>query len=151
MIRVMVSGGFDPIRRGHLQHFQLAKKLGDWLIVSVNPDEDMVRKKKYCFMPLEERQAIIRELRCVDEVITTIGKDGTQAETLRMVKPDIFAKGGDRTPDNMPQSEIDACREIGCKIVYGVGEKITSSQEAVKRAALILLERGELNEEKIKP
>lgn len=132
-VRVMVAGGFDPLHIGHLAHFQMAKKLGDWLIVSVNPDSDMIRKKGYCFMPLEERREIIKELRCVDEVLTTIDNDGTQAETLKLVKPDIFAKGGDRTPGNMPQNEVDACEEIGCKIVYGVGPKLTSSSELVRR------------------
>ena len=131
MVRVMVSGGFDPLHIGHLRHMQLAKELGDWLIVSVNPDVDMTRKKGYCFMPLEQRAAIIEGLKCVDEVTVTIDRDGTQVETLRLVRPDIFAKGGDRTPDNMVQSEIEICDRLGIRIVYGVGEKLSSSSDLV--------------------
>jgi D-beta-D-heptose 7-phosphate kinase/D-beta-D-heptose 1-phosphate adenosyltransferase len=112
----------------------LAKKLGDYLIVMVNPDRDMVRKKGYCLLPLEHRLAILKELRCVDEVVVIIDKDGTCAETLKMIRPQIFAKGGDRTPNNMPENEIKACQEIGCKIVYGIGPKIASSQDLVKKA-----------------
>jgi D-beta-D-heptose 7-phosphate kinase/D-beta-D-heptose 1-phosphate adenosyltransferase len=133
MTKVAVSGGFDPLHLGHLRHMQLAKGLGDYLIVMVNPDRDMVRKKGYCFMPLEQRMEIVRGLRCVDEVVVIIDKDGTCAETLKMIHPEIFAKGGDRTPDNMPENEIKACQEIGCKIVYGIGLKIMSSQDLVKK------------------
>lgn len=133
MIRVAVSGGFDPLHLGHLRHMQLAKKLGDYLIVMINPDRDMIRKKGYCFMPLEQRLEIIKELRCVDEVVVIIDEDGSCAETLKRVHPDIFAKGGDRVPETMPPNEIEACCEIGCKIVYGVGEKLDSSSSLVRR------------------
>jgi hypothetical protein len=55
--------------------------------------------------------------------------DGTVAKTLRFLKPNIFAKGGDRTPDNMPRNEIETCSKIGCEIRYGIGGLITSSTE----------------------
>jgi len=134
MIKVAVAGGFDPLHIGHLEHIRKAKKLGDWLVVIVNPDADLIRKKGYVFMPLEHRKAILEALREVDEVVVSIDSDGTVAKTLKLIKPDIFAKGGDRTPDNMPQNEIDACQEIGCKIVYGLGDKLDSSQWIVARA-----------------
>ena len=134
MIKVCCAGGFDPLHIGHIRHLQLAKQLGDMLIVLVSNDEDMIRKKGYCFMPLNERMEILRALTCIDVVIPTIDKDGTQAQTLRYVKPNIFAKGGDRlSPSNMPQGEIDACKEIGCEIVYGIGEQIQSSSYLIKR------------------
>ena len=123
----------DPLHVGHIRHLQLAKQLGDMLIVLVSNDEDMIRKKGYCFMPLAERMEILRALSCVDMVIPTIDKDGTQTETLKSVKADIFVKGGDRSPFNMPQGEIDTCKEIGCKIVYGIGEQIQSSSYLVER------------------
>lgn len=132
MVRVAVAGGFDPLHIGHLRHFQKAKTLGDYLIVLVSNDEDMIRKKGYCFMPLEDRMKILKELRCVDEVIATVDNDGTQAETLKLVKPDIFAKGGDRIPDNMPQNEIEVCEEVDCKIVYGVGSQLRESSKLVE-------------------
>jgi cytidyltransferase-like protein len=132
MIHVVVSGGFDPLHIGHVKHLQLAKSLGDYLTVLVSTDSDMVNKKGFCFMPLNERIAIIQELKCVDSVMETIDTDGTQAKTLRLIKPSIYAKGGDRIPDNMPVNEIIACEEIGCKIVYGVGEQLQSSTNLVR-------------------
>ena len=131
MVRVAVAGGFDPIHIGHLRHLQMAKRLGNHLIVMVSNDEDMVRKKGYCFMPLEERVEILKELKCVDEVVETKDNDGTQARTLQAIKPDIFAKGGDRTPGNMPQNEITVCNELGISIVYGVGEQMKSSSQMI--------------------
>ena len=74
---------------------------------------------------------ILRGLRCVDRVVATVDKDGTQTETLRMIKPNIFAKGGDRTPDNMPIGEVKTCEEIGCVIKYGVGKLLRSSTALV--------------------
>ena len=84
-------------------------------------------------MHLEERIELIEIYPFVDEVVASIDKDGTVAETLRWLKPDIFAKGGDRTPANMPQNEIDVCQEIGCKIIYGVGDRLQSSSDLVRR------------------
>jgi cytidyltransferase-like protein len=131
---VAVAGGFDPIHIGHIRHMKAAKKLGDQLIAIVSSDEDMERKKGFCFMPLEQRVEIVESLRFVDQVVVSKDTDGTVAQTLLELKPDIFAKGGDRTPDNMPQNEIDVCREIGCQIAYGVGEQLSSSTNLVRRA-----------------
>jgi cytidyltransferase-like protein len=133
MIKVAVAGGWDPLHIGHVRHIEEASKLGDWLVVLVSSDEDMVRKKGTAFMPLNERVEILKALRWVDEVVVTIDKDGTMAETLKIVKPNIFAKGGDRTPDNMPTNEVEACKEIDCKIVYGVGKRLQSSSALLKR------------------
>jgi cytidyltransferase-like protein len=133
MIKVAVAGGWDPLHIGHVRHIEEASKLGDWLVVLVSSDEDMVRKKGMAFMPLNERVEILKALRWVDEVVVTIDKDGTMAETLKIVKPNIFAKGGDRTPDNMPTNEVEACKEIDCEIVYGVGKRLQSSSALLKR------------------
>ena len=145
MLRVAVAGGFDPLHIGHLRHFQKAKNLGDYLIVLVSNDEDMVRKKGYCFMPLEERVEILRALSCVDEVVPTIDSDGTQYRTLQLVKPDIFAKGGDRIPENMPEKEIQICNKLGIQIVYGVGEQIKSSSQIVHDLTEIICRRRQEN------
>jgi len=132
-MRVAIAGGFDPFHHGHLDHLKKAMALGDYLIVLVSNDRDMIRKKGGAAIPLEKRieimEIILKGLGYAGEVLETIDKDGTQAETLRMVRPNIFAKGGDRTPDNMPQNEIEACREIGCKIIYGVGKRLASSTD----------------------
>jgi len=128
LVRVAVSGGFDPFPHvGHLAHFKLAKELGDHLTVIVNSDEFLVRKKGVAHTPLVERLEQVKALRYVDEVVVSIDQDQTVAETLRLVKPDIFAKGGDRTPDNMPTNELDVCKEIGCEIVYGVQGRVRRS------------------------
>ena len=66
------------------------------------------------------------------DYVEVIDKDGGCADTLRLVMPNIFAKGGDRIPSNMPQKEVDVCREIGCDIVYGVGDQLNSSSKLVK-------------------
>ena len=137
---VAVSGGFDPINGlGHLTHIQEARKLGDRLVVLLSRDDQLVvkgNKVNGTFYPdIADRIAIIKELRSIDEVVVNIDPDGLCAETLNLVRPQIFAKGGDRDLGNMPPSEIAACKEIGCRIVYGVGEpKTTSSSELVRRS-----------------
>jgi len=128
MVTVAVAGKFDPLHFGHLEHIRLASYLGDKLVVITHPDDVLIKVKGYCLLPLRDRVAILRALRYVDEVRVSIDGDGRCARTLELIKPDIFAKGGDRTPDNMPQSEIEICNRIGCKIVYGVGKTYGSSQ-----------------------
>ena len=126
--KVAVSGGFDPfVHAGHRAHFKFAKELGDHLIVIVNSDEFLIKKKGIVGTPLEDRLSAVRDLRYVDEVVVSIDQDQTVAETLRLIKPDLFVKGGDRTPDNMPQKELDVCEELGIKIIYGVQGKIRHS------------------------
>ena len=125
---VVVSCHLDPLHRGHVEHMRLAAKLGDCLIVIIGSDEQILRKYGNILQPLYRRvERLIRKAPFIVGVVVSIDKDSTQVETLRLIKPDIFAKGGDRTIDNMPKSEIDVCREIGCKIIYGVGDKINSS------------------------
>ena len=139
-IKVVVSGGFDPLNGlGHLTHITEAKKLGDWLTVIISRDDQLIskgNKPNGPFYPsIADRIAIIRELKSVDEVIVNIDKDLTCAESLKMVRPQIFAKGGDRNPQTMPKNEIAVCEEIGCKVVYNVGNpKVTSSSQLIRRA-----------------
>jgi D-beta-D-heptose 7-phosphate kinase/D-beta-D-heptose 1-phosphate adenosyltransferase len=136
MVTVCVAGAFDPVHRGHIRHLQEARGLGDRLVVLLNPDRDLLTKKGFVFMTWQERWEILMELRAVDAVIEITDLDGTCAGTLAKVKPDLFAKGGDRGPDNMPQSELDICEKLGIQVVYGVGGgKIQSSSELVRAAA----------------
>jgi D-beta-D-heptose 7-phosphate kinase/D-beta-D-heptose 1-phosphate adenosyltransferase len=127
--KVLVSGFFDPVHRGHIAYFREAKRLGDWLVVATHRDECCIRKKGSCFMPLEDRIAILEAIKYVDEVVVCEpGCYLTSCNFLLRVKPDIFAKGGDRTPKNMPKAELELCEKLDIKIVYGVGgEKIQSS------------------------
>ena len=132
---VAVAGAFDPVHIGHIEHLRQARRLGDRLVVILNPDADLLLKKSFFFMTYAERKVILEEFRCVDEVVPAIDGNGTVAETLRVLRPAIFAKGGDRTHDRMPQNELDVCRELWIKIVYGVGGgKIQSSSELVRAA-----------------
>jgi D-beta-D-heptose 7-phosphate kinase/D-beta-D-heptose 1-phosphate adenosyltransferase len=106
---------------------KLAKKLGDQLIVIVDNDQNLIAKKGFVYYSLEWRIELLQDYNFIDQVIPNIDLSGCCAETLRMIRPNVFAKGGDRTANNMPQIEIDVCREIGCEIVYGVGEVVSSS------------------------
>ncbi len=138
---VAVSGGFDPLNgKGHLTHIQEAKKLGDKLVVILSRNDQLVakgNKPNGTFYPdIKDRMAIIKGLRAVDEVVLNMDTGLECAETLRMVMPDIFAEGGDRVKNTMPQCELDVCEEIGCRIVYNVGDpKTTSSSELVRGAS----------------
>ena len=122
---VATSGYFDPLHVGHLECLELASQLGDKLIVIVNSDLQAKQKKGKSFIMEEDRLKIVAALRCVDEVFLSIDKDSTQCESLKHLKPDIFAKGGDRTSDEIP--ELSICRELGIRIVDGLGKKIRSS------------------------
>ena len=124
---VVTSGYFDPLHVGHLECLELAKQLGDKLIVIVNSDLQAKLKKGKSFMKQEDRMKIILALQCVDEVFLSIDKDKSQCESLRYLKPDIFAKGGDRMSDEIPEAKV--CRELGIEIVDGLGKKIRSSSK----------------------
>lgn len=137
MVTVAVSGGFDPIHNGHVRMFVEAKRrFGDRLIVILNNDNWLRAKKGYVFMPEEMRAEIIRELRCVDEVyITKHEKDDPDmsvCEALREINPTVFANGGDRFADNIPEKVL--CDRLGILTMFNVGGgKIASSSELVKR------------------
>lgn len=134
-IVVATGGGFDPLHEGHIRLFKEAKKLGDVLVVMLNSDEQLLKKKGNTFYPSEtERKEIVESIKCVDKVIIDPGKDITCEEALKIIKPDILAKGGDRVAISMPEIELNVCQELGCKIVYNVGgEKVQSSSWLLKR------------------
>ena len=119
---VVVSGGFDPIHSGHIKLIKAAKLLGDMLIVGINSDEWLAYKKGRAFMPWQERLCILNNLSAVDEVYTFDDEDGTACHLLQQVRahyPDsqiVFANGGDRTKDNIPEMSVD-----GVEFVFGVG------------------------------
>jgi len=133
MKKVVASGYFDPIHVGHIKYLQEAKKLGDKLIVIINNDFQAKRKKGKPFMRETERAVIVGELKCVDSVRISLDTDETVCNTLRAIHPDIFANGGDRTSDEVPETEV--CRELGIEMVFGVGgKKIQSSSNLIKNA-----------------
>lgn len=124
---VVASGYFDPIHVGHIEYLEMAAKLGDKLIVIVNNDNQAALKKGTPFMTEGDRLKIVSSLKCVDEVFLSIDEDPTVCRSLQAVNPDIFAKGGDRFVDEIP--EASTCKEIGAEIVDGLGMKIRSSSD----------------------
>ncbi|MBI4187757.1 MAG: adenylyltransferase/cytidyltransferase family protein [Chloroflexi bacterium] len=134
-IVVATGGGFDPLHEGHIRLLKEARQLGDVLVVMLNSDEQLRKKKGQTFyLSQDERKEILESIRYVDKVIIDPGKDTTCEDALRLVKPDILAKGGDRVEGVMPEIELSVCREIGCRIIYNVGgEKVQSSSWLLKR------------------
>lgn len=127
---VATSGGFDPIHIGHIRLFKEAKKLGNKLLVILNTDAFLLCKKGYVFIPFDERKEILEAIKYIDEVVPCIDIDQTVCKTLEKLKPDIFAKGGDRIELNTP--EVSLCRELGIKVIFNVGgAKIQSSSHLI--------------------
>jgi len=126
---VVVSGYFDPLHVGHIELLEKAKALGDWLIVIVNNDKQAELKKGKSFMSEEDRVKIISSLKAVDQAFLAIDKDGSVCESLRQLNPDVFANGGDRLNDEIPEAKI--CEELDIEIIDGLGQKIRSSSEIV--------------------
>jgi cytidyltransferase-like protein len=132
---VLVTGGFDPLHSGHIKYFKAAKSLGDRLVVGVNSDAWLSRKKGRPFMPIWERAALIQELKCVDHVEffrDTYDSDGSAKafikDSLELYHKDeiIFANGGDRTFKNIPEMDIQDNR---LNFAFGIGgdDKANSS------------------------
>lgn len=129
---VAVSGGFDPIHKGHVRMIRAASAFGN-VIVIANSDEWLMRKKGYVFMPFEERAEIIESIKGVTAVVKAKDDDETVCETLRDLRPDAFANGGDRKGDNVP--EVALCDELGIKMLWNVGgDKIQSSSWLVEKS-----------------
>ena len=118
----MLQADFDPLHSGHIEYFRAAKQLGDLLIVGLNSDEWLARKKGQPFMPWQERATIVAALNTVDRVINFDDSDDSAKDAIRKVKeifPNhqiIFANGGDRTKENIPEMVIS-----DIQFVFGVG------------------------------
>ncbi len=129
---VLVTGGFDPIHSGHIEYFRAAKALGDELIVGINSDAWLSRKKGQEFMPFKERRAIIQALKMVDGTVEFNDDDNSSINAIHKVRLNypsekiIFANGGDRTKDNIPEMSY---RDDNVQFKFGVGgtAKINSS------------------------
>jgi cytidyltransferase-like protein len=129
---VLVTGGFDPLHSGHIEYFKSAKKLGDLLVVGINSDTWLSRKKGAPFMPEKERNAIVKNLSMVDRTIFFNDRDGSAKEAIRDLRalyPNdqiVFANGGDRTQENIPEMDI---KDDNLVFAFGVGgeNKMNSS------------------------
>tara|TARA_Y100000034_G_scaffold29868_1_gene36387 strand:+ start:89 stop:511 length:423 start_codon:yes stop_codon:yes gene_type:complete len=128
---IINSGYFDPLHIGHLECMELSKPLGDKLIIILNNDHQCSLKKGKPFMPQEERKKIVESIKYVDEVFISIDKDKSVCKSIKAVAEKykgheiIFAKGGDRFSDEIPEAKV--CKEYRIKIVDNLGKKIQSS------------------------
>ena len=120
---VVVSGGFDPIHSGHIFYLLEAKKFGDRLIVALNSDEWLIKKKGKEFMSFKERKIILENLICVDQVIDfeddNLGSCINALKSIKKMFPNdeiIFANGGDRNKENIPEMT-----EEGIQFLSGIG------------------------------
>jgi cytidyltransferase-like protein len=135
---VVVSGGFDPVHSGHISLFKAAKELGELLIVGMNSDEWLTRKKGKPFMPYHERYSVISSIRYVDIVMKFNDDDDSACDLLERIKKMfydyhiIFANGGDRNETNNREIHVP-----GITFRYGVGgeHKMNSSSYILKQWA----------------
>lgn len=141
MKRVIVSGYFNPLHGGHLDMFEAASQLGDYLIVVVNNDVQQVMKKGKVILEEQNRLRLIEALRIVDEVILSLDKaDTSQTSTLRMIRqkyPDdelLFANGGDRSTGlSLPENEYAMCQSCNIEMVFGVGSHEVEKRDSSTR------------------
>ena len=133
---VLVTGGFDPLHSGHIAYLQEARQLGDTLIVGLNSDAWLTRKKGRAFMPVDERGAIIDALGCVDKVIGFDEEYDADNSACKFIKdmleynPQariIFANGGDRKTGNIPEESVIDSRLMFAQSVGGDDKKNSSS------------------------
>ena len=128
----MLQADFDPLHSGHIAYFEAARALGDRLVVGINSDAWLTRKKGRPFMPAAERRAIIENLRRVDRVIEFNDDDDTAIDAIRAVRDYyirpgtkfIFANGGDRTPNNIPEMVFN---DVDFQFGVGGENKMNSS------------------------
>ncbi len=132
---ITASGGFDPVGSHHCSLILDSAKYGD-VIVILNSDEWLVRKKGYYFQTFEERKNILLAIKGVVDVVKAKDDDGTVCQSLREIKPDFFANGGDRKVKNCP--EIEVCEELGITMLWGIGgdTKTGSSSQTVEEALI---------------
>ena len=120
---VVVSGGFDPIHSGHIEYLKSAKEYGNKLIVALNSDRWLEKKKGKFFMPFSERYEIVSSIQYVDEVIDFDDDfQGSCINALEKVKKQypnekiFFANGGDRNHSNIPEMSVE-----GIKFLFSIG------------------------------
>lgn len=137
---VVTSGFFNPLHAGHVNLIKAAKAMGDFLVVIVNNDEQVRTKGSAPFMPQHERLEIIKAIAGVDEAFLAIDQDGYVPESLKAIAKKhaghelIFAKGGDRNFDNLPDSEKQVCKDFNITVVSNVGgEKVQSSSWLINK------------------
>ncbi|MAC41837.1 MAG: cytidyltransferase [Pelagibacterales bacterium] len=131
-IAIIVSGYFNPIHKGHIEYFNIAKSNGDYLFVIVNNDIQRELKGSKKFMLQDERLIIVENLKCVDKVFLSVDRDRTVIKTIEKISNQFsndyllcFANGGDQNNMTIPESDI--CSKLGIRMIDGLGDKIQSS------------------------
>jgi D-beta-D-heptose 7-phosphate kinase/D-beta-D-heptose 1-phosphate adenosyltransferase len=141
---IITSGYFDPVHVGHVECLELARGLGDKLIVIINNDHQAHLKKGKAFMSDHDRSKIIQAFADVDEVFISIDTDNSVCKSIEAVwrqytgiaEEIIFAKGGDRMSSEIPEATL--CNSLNIKIVDGLGAKIRSSSDLTAAYAHLL-------------
>ena len=135
---IIVSGYFNPIHKGHLEYFQNAKKLADFLFVIVNSDHQRALKQSKEFQLEDERMLIVSSLKPVDKAVLSVDKDRTVCQTIASIANDYgqeydlaFANGGDQNNNTIPERPI--CEKMGIALLDGLGDKIQSSSWLLKK------------------
>jgi cytidyltransferase-like protein len=135
---IIVSGYFNPIHKGHIEYFNKAKAIGDYLIVIVNSDYQRELKGSIEFQNEDERVFIVSNIKSIDKVYLSIDQDRTVCETIRYIHQKLsadfelaFANGGDQDNNSIP--EVPVCIELGIELIDGLGDKIQSSSWLLKR------------------
>lgn len=133
MPSILISGGFDPVHGGHLRMMAEAAAHGR-VIVALNSDEWLLRKKGYVFMEWAHRREILLHTRYVDSVVPVDDSDDTVIKALQDIQPNCFGNGGDRGQKNTP--ELETCGHLGIMPIFGLGggDKYASSSELVAAA-----------------
>lgn len=122
---IACSGGFDCLHSGHLNYLRAAAKHGKVLVI-LNTDEWLIRKKGYAFMDWVERRDVLSELKCVYDIVKAKDDDGTVCESLRhLIDVKMFGKGGDRTSNNTAETYL--CGVLNIKMIFGLGGNKTQS------------------------
>jgi len=138
---ILLSGGFDPVHKGHIECINQAKELADEVWIGLNNDKWLHRKKGKSFMDEKERAFIMDNLKSVDWVYIMNPKDKLDDTAIDFIEQSriryireygsfpkgvmAFGNGGDRTKATTPENSV--CESLGIDSVWGLGEKVQSS------------------------
>ena len=145
---IALSGGFDPLHIGHIQLFKDAAEYGD-VVVILNSDEWLARRRGYCFMPFVQRKYLLEQIPYIKSVMPVKDMDGTICTALKNLKPNFFGNGGSRKKTNIPDAEKSICDSLDITMIWNLGESamqnhhIWRAQEVSIKEAIRLLEQYE--------
>jgi D-beta-D-heptose 7-phosphate kinase/D-beta-D-heptose 1-phosphate adenosyltransferase len=125
--KILISGAFDPLHIGHILLLKEAAEYGD-VVVALNSDEWIIKKKGYILAPFEIRQELVKSVPYVSEVVGFDDYDGTACSALETVKPDFFGNGGGRSAFNTPKKEAELCEKLNIVPVWNLGESLKDNK-----------------------